>query len=241
MTSVDGVVLAVPTADTQASRKHADDAVVVFAERGGARASSNAGATMRRRQGSTHLHTAVMREDDETVASSRMLGPGDVRSAEAVAPAAAQASLLQENTTGATMRYVIALDTALRLFRERARPPEGTKLVAPTLLRSQAVSHLYGAARRGEIDRTEARSQLDHMRALDIRLLGDRVLQNVAWTVAERLGWEDTFTAEYVALTKLQADAFVTLDPELARSAAPLVPVASYGDMLGEGSAPPPS
>ncbi len=131
------------------------------------------------------------------------------------------------------MRYVIALDAALRLFRDRAVPPGGAKLVAPTLLRSQAVAHLYAAARRGEIDRDEARAQLDHMRALNIRLLGDRVLQSFAWTFAERLGWEDTFTAEYIALTKLQADAFVTLDPDLARAAGTLVPLATYDDMMG--------
>ena len=131
------------------------------------------------------------------------------------------------------MRYVIALDASLRLFRERATVPPDVKLVAPALLRSQAVAHLYAAARRGEIDRTEARAQLDHMRALNIRLLGDRVLQNFAWSFAERLGWEDTFTAEYLALTKLQADAFVTLDPELAQVAATLVRVASYDELLG--------
>jgi predicted nucleic acid-binding protein len=101
------------------------------------------------------------------------------------------------------------------------------------------VAHLYAAARRGEIDRPEARAQLDHMRALNIRLLGDRVLQNLAWNFAERLGWEDTFTAEYIALTKLQADAFVTLDPDLARIASTLVPVASYGEMLDGQSAQP--
>jgi hypothetical protein len=71
------------------------------------------------------------------------------------------------------MRFAIALDAALRLFGERATPPALTKLVAPALLRSQAVAHLYGAARRGEIDRAEARAQLDHMRALGIRLLGE--------------------------------------------------------------------
>lgn len=97
------------------------------------------------------------------------------------------------------MRYVIALDAGLRLFRERARLAEGTKLVAPTLPRSQAVAHLYAAARQGEIDRAEARAQFDHMRALNIRLLGDRLLQNFACNFAERLGWKDTFTAEYVA------------------------------------------
>jgi predicted nucleic acid-binding protein len=137
------------------------------------------------------------------------------------------------------MRYVIALDAALRLFRDRATPQAGTKLVAPTLLRSQAVAHLYASARRREIDRTEARAQLDHMRTLNIRLLGDRVLQNVAWSFAEQLGWEDTFAAEYVALTKLQADAFVTLDAEFARAAATLVPIASYGEMLGAPPAQP--
>ena len=64
------------------------------------------------------------------------------------------------------------------------------------------------------------------MRALNIRLLGDRVLQNFAWNFSERLGWEDTFTAEYVALTKLQVDAFVTLNPNLARAADTRVPTA---------------
>ena len=137
------------------------------------------------------------------------------------------------------MRYVIALDAALRLFRERATVPGGTKLVAPALLRSQAVAHLYAAACRGEIDRSEARAQLDHMRALNIRLLGDRVLQNFAWDFAERLGWDDTFTAEYVALTKLQADAFVTLDSDLARVAATLVPVSLYDEMMGARSSQP--
>lgn len=130
------------------------------------------------------------------------------------------------------MRYVIALDAALKLFRDRATPADGTKLVAPTLLRSQTVAHLYSVARRGEIDRAEARAQLDHMRALNIRLLGDRVLQKFAWDFAEALCWEDTFTAEYVALTKLQADAFVTLDADLARTAGTLVQVLSYYDML---------
>jgi predicted nucleic acid-binding protein len=131
------------------------------------------------------------------------------------------------------MRYVIALDAALRLFRERAVPPAATRLIAPTLLRSQAVAQLYAAARRGEIDRGEARAQLDHMRALNIRLLGDRVLQKFAWDYAEKLDWEDTFTAEYIALTRLQADALVTLDPALARAAGAHVRIATYEALLG--------
>jgi predicted nucleic acid-binding protein len=44
--------------------------------------------------------------------------------------------------------------------------------------------------------------------------------------VAEQLGWPDTYAAEYVALTQLRADAFVTLDADLARAVKGLVTVA---------------
>ena len=74
--------------------------------------------------------------------------------------------------------------------------------------------------------RKESGQQLDYVRGLRIRLLGDRVLQNVAWTVADRLAWPDTLDAEYVALTQLQADALITLDEELADAVQGLVTVA---------------
>jgi len=70
------------------------------------------------------------------------------------------------------------------------------------------------------------------MRALKIRLLGDRVLQKLAWDIAEELAWDNTLQAEYVALTKLQADAFVTLDRSLAKSLKGVVPLASFKDII---------
>ena len=66
----------------------------------------------------------------------------------------------------------------------------------------------------------------NYVRGLRIRLLGDRVLQNVAWKVADQLGWPDTFDAEYVALTQLQADALITLDEQLAHAVKDLVTIA---------------
>jgi predicted nucleic acid-binding protein len=45
--------------------------------------------------------------------------------------------------------------------------------------------------------------------------------------VADQLGWASTYDAEYVALTQLQADAFVTLDEDLARSVEAIVSTAS--------------
>ena len=60
-----------------------------------------------------------------------------------------------------------------------------------------------------------------------IRLLGDAVLRRRAWEVADRLGWSDTYNAEYIALTQLQADAFLTRDASLARSVKGIVATAS--------------
>ena len=129
-------------------------------------------------------------------------------------------------------RFVISPDVAMRLARDRAEIAEQHQLVAPTLLRSQLVSLLYQAVQRGEVTKTDAGEQLDYVRALRMRLLGDRVLQNVAWRVAEQLGWADTFDAEYIALTRLQADALITLDKRLARAARRLVTVAPIEHLL---------
>lgn len=123
-------------------------------------------------------------------------------------------------------KYVIGPDVALHLAHDEAVISGEHKLLAPTLIRSQLLSLLYQAVRRGEMTTRDARRQLDYVRGLRIRLLGDRVLQNVAWQVADQLGWPDTFDAEYVALTRLQADAFVTLDRQLASAVKNLVTVA---------------
>jgi len=57
------------------------------------------------------------------------------------------------------------------------------------------------------------------------------VLQQNAWKVAEQLGWKTTYEAEYVALTRLQADGFVTSDAELARAVSRLVETARVEDL----------
>ena len=124
----------------------------------------------------------------------------------------------------------------LRLALDGAVVPAEHQLVAPALLRSQLVSQLYQAVRRGEMSKPDADRVLDHMRALRIRLLGDRVLQAVAWKVADRLDWPDTLTAEYVAVTQLQADALGTLDTALAGAVRDLVRTASYEELTTAGT-----
>ena len=129
-------------------------------------------------------------------------------------------------------RFVIGPDAALRLAELEARIPAAHRLLAPTLIRSQLLAHLYGQVRRGDMDERAARRQLDYLRGLRLRLLGDRSLQSVAWKMADQLGWPDTFVAEYLALTRLQADAFVCMDPALSQVASALVTVASIEDVL---------
>lgn len=129
-------------------------------------------------------------------------------------------------------KYVIGPDVALHLAENDIAISSQHRLLAPTLLRSQTLSLLYSAVRQGEITRKEAERRLDFMRGLRIRLLGDRVLQRKAWQVAEQLGWSDAFTAEYVALTLLQADAFITLDSALARTVEPVVRTAPIEALL---------
>ena len=123
-------------------------------------------------------------------------------------------------------RYVIGPDVAIRLAYDQAVIRDEHQILAPTLLRSQLLSLLYRAVNRGELMKKEAEQRLDYVRGLRIRLLGDRVLQKVAWKVADQLGWSDTFDAEYVALTQLQADALITLDGQLAHAVKDLVSVA---------------
>jgi predicted nucleic acid-binding protein len=123
-------------------------------------------------------------------------------------------------------RYVITVDVALRLSQEEAVIADGHLLLAPTLLRSQLLSQLYQAVRGRELTKKEADRRLDYVRALRLRLLGDRVLQSVAWKIADQFGWPDTLDAEYVALTQLQADALVTLDRKLAVAVRGLVTIA---------------
>jgi len=124
-------------------------------------------------------------------------------------------------------RFVVDCDTLLRVAAGEVEVAPEHQLVAPTLVRSQALAALYEAARRGEITAAEGLERVTRINSLKVRFLGDKVLQRTAWRVADELGWETTSDAEFVALTQLQADAFVTSDSELAQAVAGLVETAT--------------
>jgi predicted nucleic acid-binding protein len=124
-------------------------------------------------------------------------------------------------------RFVVDCGAVLHLVSEGIEVRAEHELLAPTLLRSQTLSALHEAAHRGEISAEVALDRLARIQALSIRLLGDAVLRRRAWDLAEQLGWAETYDAEYVGLTQLQADALVTLDAELGRRVEGIVPTAT--------------
>lgn len=128
-------------------------------------------------------------------------------------------------------RYVIDASAALRLAADAAEVDAAHSLVAPALLKSQVLSLLYQAVARGDLAREDASRRLDHLRGLRIRYLSDRVSQATAWKLADALGLPDTLAAEYIAVTQLQADALIALDPALAEVANGTVRVATLADL----------
>src|SRR5919202_6380773 len=128
-------------------------------------------------------------------------------------------------------RFVVDCGVVLRLATERIDVDPEHELLAPTLLRSQTLSALHEAVHRREMSADAALDRLERIWGMRIRLLGDAVLRRVAWKLADQLGWAETYDAEYLALTQLQADAFVTLNEELARQAEGIVPTATIDDL----------
>jgi predicted nucleic acid-binding protein len=124
-------------------------------------------------------------------------------------------------------RFVVDCGVVLRLESEGIEVRAEHELLAPTLLRSQTLSAMHEAVHAGEIPPNVALDRLARIWAMPIRLLGDAVLRRVAFKLADQLGWAETYDAEYLALTRLQADAFVTLDAELVRQAEGIVPTAT--------------
>jgi len=123
-------------------------------------------------------------------------------------------------------RYVIDAATLLYVVAQGVAVNPEHRIVAPNLIRSQALNLLLQAVRRGELTEDEALAQHERLTELKMRLLGDRVSRRTAWKIARELGWDSIYDAEYLAITKLQADALITVDPDFAQRAGKVVPLA---------------
>ena len=102
-------------------------------------------------------------------------------------------------------RYVIDAPTLVHVVSNGIAIHPDHRLVAPSSLRSQALE----------------------------RLLGDRMSRRRAWDLAREHDWPTLHHAEYLAVARLQADALVSVDPELAAAADGVVPLAPLEALSG--------
>lgn len=129
-------------------------------------------------------------------------------------------------------RYVIDAPTLLHVVDQDLALDAGHQLVAPNSIRSEALERLLLEVRAGRRSEKAALQCHQRMTELKIRLLGDRVSRRTAWDIARAHDWDSLRDAEYLAITRLQADALVTVDERLAGVAADLVPLAALDDLV---------
>jgi predicted nucleic acid-binding protein len=129
-------------------------------------------------------------------------------------------------------RYVVDAPTLLHLVDSDLHVAATHQLVAPNSIRSEALQLLLRDVRHGRRTETVALAAHERLTELKMRLLGDRVSRGMAWRIAIEHQWETLRDAEYLAITRLQADALVTVDPGLAAKAKDVVPVAPLAALL---------
>jgi predicted nucleic acid-binding protein len=132
-------------------------------------------------------------------------------------------------------RYVIDAPTLLHLVDTGLPVDPGHQLVAPNSIRSEALELLLRDVRAGKRSEAAALAAHERMTEMKMRLLGDRVSRRAAWQIARQHDWDTLRDAEYLAVTRLQADALITVDANLAAIARDRVPVAAVGDLLSAG------
>lgn len=132
-------------------------------------------------------------------------------------------------------RYVIDAPTLLHLSDASLHVDPGHQLVAPNSIRSEALELLLRDVRAGKRTEAAALEAHERMTGIKIRLLGDRVSRRTAWRLARQHDWDTLRGAEYLAITRLQADALITVDPGLAAAARDSVAVAALDDLLAPG------
>ena len=133
-------------------------------------------------------------------------------------------------------RFVVDVGAALRIIEESVQLLPDHVLLAPTLLRSQVLDTLYRRVQRGELTEDVGLALNSGFAKLKIRYLGDAVLRRRAWALAAQARMENTFDAEYLALTQLQADGLIAESAELQRQAKGLVVVAPFEALLDSGA-----
>ena len=84
-------------------------------------------------------------------------------------------------------RFVVDARTVVHLATDHVEIAAAHRLLAPVLLRSEALSLVHEAVARGELAADAGLERLRVIGRTKIRYLGDAVLRRRAWDLAERL------------------------------------------------------
>lgn len=104
----------------------------------------------------------------------------------------------------------------------------GLRLLAPTLIRSEAIAVLRRSESLGVLSTAEVEAGIRRLLALSIELVEpDLEHLTTALDLARRLGWTRTYDAEYVAVATSRQIPLLTLDARLARAVGRLIDVIS--------------
>jgi predicted nucleic acid-binding protein len=129
-------------------------------------------------------------------------------------------------------RYVIDAATLVHLVDRDLRPDPAHQLVAPNAIRSEALQLLLDDVVAGSRAEKGALEVHERITELKMRLLGDRVSRGNAWKIARQHDGMSIREAEYLAVTRLQAHALVSIDASLTAKAEGVVPVADPEALL---------
>ncbi|MGI9018294.1 MAG: type II toxin-antitoxin system VapC family toxin [Euzebya sp.] len=110
---------------------------------------------------------------------------------------------------------------ALRAAQSSAAAVELTPydLIAPPIWRSETLSALHEAQWRREVDDVTASRLRQALQDLRVRIVAPRRLYDVAWHVAEELGWAKTYDSEFLALARIRGTKVLTTDARMYRGA----------------------